>query len=268
MTPAAPRRLVAVGAVLAAVLLLLAAPSPAASVRTLTTVSSATDQAAPLVALLALVAWLLAAWLLLVLAVTAGGHLPGAAGRGLAAVARRLAPATVRRAVEVALGLTVAVGALGASPAMAAPAPGLSLSGAASGQVSAPDLDWGSPAPESSAGGHATSADAPGVPGGATPAAQDLDGAAQAFPSADPVPAPPAAPADPAVVVEPGDSLWVLAERDLAARGASTSDAAVAQAWPTWWAANRDAVGDDPDLLQPGTRLTPPAGGSTPPASS
>lgn len=60
------------------------------------------------------------------------------------------------------------------------------------------------------------------------------------------------------VVVQPGDSLWELAEQDLAARGASTSDAAVAQAWPAWWAANREAVGDDPDLLQPGTPLTPP----------
>ncbi len=69
-------------------------------------------------------------------------------------------------------------------------------------------------------------------------------------------------------MVQPGDSLWELAEADLAARGEPTTDAAVAQAWPSWWAANRDTVGEDPDLLQPGTRLTPPPADGTTPASS
>lgn len=249
MSPAAPRRTVVVGTAAAAVLLLVAAPTPAACVRTLRDAGSATDQAAPLVALLSLLAWLLAGWLLLTVAVTAGGHLPGLTGRALAAVSRRIAPATVRKAVEVTLGLTVAVGVLGASPAAAASGPaagpaapaGISLDGAAPAPQGAPGLDWA-----------AAPAEAPSAP-----AAQDLDWAAQAT-----------APDD-HVVVQPGDSLWELAEQDLAARGESTTDAAVAQAWPTWWAANRDAVGDDPDLLQPGTRLSPPpADGSTPPASS
>lgn len=251
MAPTAPHRLLGVGTAVAAVLLLLTAPSPAASVRTLADAGGATEQAAPLVALLSLVAWLLAAWLLLVLAVTAGGHLPGAAGRALDVVARIVAPATVRRAVEVALGLTVAVGVLGASPAVAAPGPGPAQPAAGAsldGAAPAPGLDWGSPAPA------------------AAPPALDLDRAAPAGPV--PAPAPAAAPADPGVVVQPGDSLWALAAQDLAARGESTSDAVVAQAWPTWWAANRDAVGDDPHLLQPGTRLAAPAGDRPPPASS
>jgi nucleoid-associated protein YgaU len=64
------------------------------------------------------------------------------------------------------------------------------------------------------------------------------------------------------VVVQPGDTLWDLAEADLQARtGAAPADAQVASAWPSWWAANRDAVGADPDLLHPGTSLRRPAGG-------
>lgn len=244
MSPAsASRRWVVLGTAAAAVLLLVAAPSPAACVTTLSAAGGAADQVTPLVALLSLVAWSLAAWLLLVLAVTAGGHLPGTAGGALAVLARRLAPATVRRTVEVALGLTVAVGVLGAAPAGAAPGP--------VGPAVAADLDWAEAAVPAAPR-------APGLDWGSTALAAQV---------ADPDPAPTAA-AAPAVVVQPGDSLWALAEQDLAARGQSTADAAVAQAWPTWWTANRDVVGDDPDLLQPGVRLSPPQNGSTPPASS
>ena len=61
------------------------------------------------------------------------------------------------------------------------------------------------------------------------------------------------------VVVVPGDTLWDLAERSLRrAGGPPPADAQVAVAWPQWWAANREAVGDDPDLLLPGTVLVPP----------
>jgi nucleoid-associated protein YgaU len=60
--------------------------------------------------------------------------------------------------------------------------------------------------------------------------------------------------------VRPGDSLWAIAAAHL---GRHATDAEVAQAWPTWWAANRDAVGSDPGLIHPGLQLDPPAG-STP----
>jgi LysM repeat protein len=60
-----------------------------------------------------------------------------------------------------------------------------------------------------------------------------------------------------AVVVQPGDSLGGIAARHLPA---AASDAQIAQAWPAWWSANRAAVGADPDVIHPGTRLTPPAG--------
>lgn len=227
---AAPPRRVLLGAAAATALLLRTAPRPAVALRELAHAGSASDPAAPLVALVALVAWALAAWLLLTGLVTAAAHLPGAAGLVSAVVARRLAPAAVRRAVEVALGLTVAVGVLGASPAAAS-------SGPAAGPAAAPSLDWSA------------------TPGPTTPLA---------IPSSGPAPA--------EVVVRPGDSLWALAEQDLTARREATpTDADVAQAWPGWWAANREVIGDDPDLLQPGTALTrPPADGVAPagPASS
>lgn len=254
-----PQRTVALGTTAAAGLLLLAAPTPAASLRTLSAGGSASDQAAPLLALLALIAWALAAWLAATVLLTAGGRLPGQVGRALQSLARRIAPATVRRGVEVALGLTVVVGL--ASPAAAAPGsqtarsgspPVASLDGAA---PATPSLDW-------SAGPTAEAA------------APDLDWSATADTA---TPAPAASPTQPAltaptspgtdhVVVQPGDTLWGLAERDLSDRSTEPAGAGtgaptnqdIAEAWPAWWSANREAVGDDPDLLQPGTALARP----------
>lgn len=60
---------------------------------------------------------------------------------------------------------------------------------------------------------------------------------------------------DPEVVVHRGDSLWSLAARHL---GPDAGDAEIAHAWPQWYAANRDRIGDDPDLLLPGQVLRVP----------
>src|SRR5207253_1287172 len=57
------------------------------------------------------------------------------------------------------------------------------------------------------------------------------------------------------VVVHRGDSLWRIAARNLDP-AATTQEVAVA--WPQWWAANRDVIGDDPDLIHPGQRLSAP----------
>ena len=264
---AGPPRALALGTTAAAVLLLLAAPTPAGCLRTLTAASSATDQAAPLVALLALLAWVLAAWLAVTALLTAGGHLPGQAGRALQSLAHRVAPATVRRAVEVALGLTVVVGTL-ATPAAAA-SPGGQAPRIGGAPVAS--LDW-TVAPGTAAPSLAGTT----APAGA--AAPDLDWSAAGDPVAPaPAVATPPAPAGTGtahVVVQPGDTLWGLAEQELRDRstgpaagsaGAEPTDAEVAAAWPAWWSANREAVGDDPDLLQPGTPLTRP--GQDPPAS-
>ncbi len=229
-----PRRPVA-GLAVAAAALLLAAPSPLQALDDLRSPSSAADPTEPLVSALALLAWLLAGWLLLTVLLTLAGRLPGLAGLACTAVTRRIAPATVRRAVEVALGLTVAAGVLGASPASAA---GTGPAAPPAAAVAA-SLDWTAPAPPAS----------------------DLDWPAPA--ASAPAPA-----AQQAVVVRPGDTLWDLAERSLRAAGdAEPTDREVARAWPAWWAANRDAVGDDPDLLRPGTSLAPPAAGGAGPSS-
>ncbi|KRC34138.1 LysM peptidoglycan-binding domain-containing protein [Oerskovia sp. Root22] len=67
----------------------------------------------------------------------------------------------------------------------------------------------------------------------------------------------PAAPAPSVVeiVVLRGDTLWSLAERRL---GSEASDAQVAAECRRWFGANRDVIGDDPDLIKPGQILSAP----------
>ena len=57
------------------------------------------------------------------------------------------------------------------------------------------------------------------------------------------------------VTVRRGDTLWDLAARHL---GAGATDGEIAAEWPRWYAANREVVGADPDLLLPGQQLAPP----------
>lgn len=57
------------------------------------------------------------------------------------------------------------------------------------------------------------------------------------------------------VVVQPGDSLWGIAAREL---GPGASDADVAERWHLWYQDNRHVIGPDPDLLLPGQELRAP----------
>jgi nucleoid-associated protein YgaU len=57
------------------------------------------------------------------------------------------------------------------------------------------------------------------------------------------------------VVVHPGDCLWSLAARLLPA---TSSDATTTTAWHRLHRANAARLGDDPDLILPGTRLVVP----------
>ena len=57
------------------------------------------------------------------------------------------------------------------------------------------------------------------------------------------------------VVVEPGDSLWRIAARQLPA---GTNGDTIDAAWRLWYAANRSVIGADPNFILPGQRLRAP----------
>ena len=58
------------------------------------------------------------------------------------------------------------------------------------------------------------------------------------------------------VVVQSGDTLWAIARARL---GPGADAAATADEVVRWHAANREVIGDDPDLIHPGQRLDPPS---------
>jgi nucleoid-associated protein YgaU len=59
------------------------------------------------------------------------------------------------------------------------------------------------------------------------------------------------------IEVRRGDTLWAIAARSLSD---DASDAEIAAATARWHRANRDVIGDDPDLIFPAQHLTPPTG--------
>ena len=281
----------------AALVLGIAAPRPGAALAQLADIGAADDPFAPLVGAVSLVAWAAALWLAVSVLVTVVGQCPGRTGRTGRALSRRLVPAAVHRTLQLSLGLTVAVSALGATSASAgvptAPAP---TSWAAA--PSAPDpvvasLDWPTtgavpPTPSLSAGapGAAPAAPAatpspaaspsstPAVPPvpAATPSARPPVAAVQVA-AAEPDDSGPdlataptardrststAATSDRSVLVKTGDSLWTISRAHLESGGETATPADVARAWPQWWEANRQLVGDDPDLVFPGTQLSAP----------
>jgi resuscitation-promoting factor RpfA len=83
----------------------------------------------------------------------------------------------------------------------------------------------------------------------------------------------PARPEPELVRVRRGDSLWAIAAQHLIAQDPAVQDPAaqhpadhasppsqaeIAAAWPRWFDLNRTRIGDDPDLIHPGTRLLVP----------
>lgn len=177
------------------------------------------DPFGPMVTVLALLAWACAAWLLLVL-------LLGVAGRSGSRLARvlleRIAPASIRSLVGLAVGAAVTLAAVPPSSAEVPPSPAAEL-----------DLDWGrsiTTAPPS----HLVRA-APITRAAMSP--------------------PDRLRSDGTVTVHAGDSLWSIAARALGPRAGNPQ---IAFAWPSWWAANRVVIGSNPDLIQPGAVLVRP----------
>lgn len=242
-----------------------------------------------------LAGWLAAGSLLGVLAL-----LPGTTGRVAGQVAERVTPLAVRRLLTFTLGAAVGSCALPAPPVASAttapagrtsvvPAPrpakddlvpgyaptdaqaGLDAAGPASGAHTRVDDGPGflptleplegnhldPPAPTGSASGASAPAvtRGPGYLPSAPPRVHDADRPRLL------VPAPRVASSTHELVtVRRGDSLWSIASRHL---GPGASDVQVAREWPRWYAANRDLIGDDPDLLVPGQQLRPPTSSGT-----
>ncbi len=219
---------------------------------------------APLVTAVSSAAWTCTAWLLLVLVLEQGSRLPGALGRSAGTLARRVAPRSVRALVRVAVGAGLAASLLTGQAALAEDRTP-TVAGSASDFLDWPGLAPVTAAPVAPAplpGRPTVTATHPATPAAPRPAPRPVQ-----RPSHPSAPRPPQAPArtqPPAedvpvssevVVVHAGDSLWSLAA---VALGPGASDARVAQEWPRWWAANRSVVGDHPDLIHPGDRLTAP----------
>lgn len=282
------RRGIALSAALAC--LLATAPSPSTSWRVVRAAGSAIDPLAPALAALALCAWALLAWLSLVCAAVLLARAPGVIGGAGRLLSRSVAPRAVRRTVELALGMTVAVTAVTALPAVAAapspsPVPTATTPAPPGAPSSSPtsgptwDLDWpitgssplASAAPEPSASPVPSAAGVPdSSPEPRSPPVPSRPAAPAPVrpPTLAPLPtdgtrAPSDQPAGPrsgdTVVVRPGDTLWHLSADALRAAGdPHPTNRRIAQAWPAFWQANREVVGDDPDLILPGTRLAVP----------
>ena len=245
-----------VGGVLA--VLYWAAGSPVRDVRI---VGDSPDFDRVLVAAVGLVAWACALWFgALVVTVTL------AAGRGVAGcwagrLSRRLGPRFMRTAARWIVGATLIAGPLASTPAFAA----------SPSSSSGPNLDRPAAVAPLEAAPHAP-ASPPTSSGYPTNISLDLDRPMTPYlppPPVDPKPAASTsdvtllagnthrAEPDDSYVVRRGDTLWDVAARHL---GPTASPADIAHEWPRWYAANRAAIGTNPQLILPGTVLHAPAG--------
>lgn len=206
--------------------------------------------------------WLVLAWMTAGLALLAAARLPGSYGRLAGSAAGRALPAGVHRAAAVALSVTLAGAATGTAQASTQlPGPDAArgvdrapLSGPAAGRPTTAGstpagVDRGSS--DSSAGRTTTTGPDPDPDAGAAAVDWPLPGLGA---TGRPLPAD-GRRAAATVLVTPGDTLWSIAARRI---GSDATAARVAAEWPRWWAANRDAIGPDPDLLRVGVRLLPP----------
>lgn len=242
---------------------------------------------------IAAVAWLAYAWLLIAVLATVLEQTPGAVGRAASVVAARITSqgsrALLRSALGVAAVTPLTIGVAHAAPADSGPHRAwTAVEPASTVRIGEPSpTDWRTtekpstirltnprPATPNSV---AVPQDQPrrvAVPGElprrvAVPTEQPprdvVPGGRVGVPDRPTQGAPtrytdlrsgrPVRPAAAAQVVKPGDSLWALASAEL---GPGASDTTIAARWPAWYAANRAAIGPDPDLIHPGQALHTP----------
>ena len=234
--------------------------SPATLLRTLLGLGDTwADPVAPMLALMGLLAEMLVGYVLVVLGLRWSCALPGAVGRVAGRMSLRLTPATARRALDLLVGGTLlAQTTLAATPV---PPGGHRPEPRGSGTAV-------------SAGVHASSGPAVGAGGDLAQTVLDparhhrptdaLEPGAREPGTARPTPRrsaaslPPwlgGAPSNPTPghTVEPGDTLWDIAAAHLPPAERSVTH--VHHYWRQMYRANRPVVGDDPDLIHPGTRL-------------
>ena len=233
-------------------------------------------QAGPDSAALSLVSallWLTGLWLAIALLVAAGSVVPGRVGRIAGSVSEVLMPAALRRVIIgtagacMALSPASAIAVATASPAAPATA---TTTATATAAVMAPAIGWPTDSapvawPSSSSSSESvplrtaaqngtTRTPSAGVPG-ANRSSAILRG-----PASPPAPTPPGPPNGGDVSVARGDSLWLIAAHRL---GPNATDHQIAAEWPLWYAANRQVIGADPDLLIPGQHLAAPLAPTT-----
>jgi nucleoid-associated protein YgaU len=188
--------------------------------------------------------WCAAGWLAIALCFASAAALPGRAGAFARAVAGRLLPAVLMRAVAGAAGVSVLIAPVAAR--------GTTLPGRAAAAPAVPAPSW--PVDPQHARVHiGWPTDAPTPP----PRRPDTRAAAPAAPAHSSGTASTAGTAR-TVRVQPGESLWLIAARRLSPHA---SDSQIAGAWPRWYAANAQVIGDDPALIRPGEVLRAPDAG-------
>lgn len=243
--------------------------------------ADALDQVALLAA--SLVVWLLGGWWFVVCGLAALARLPGVLGRFGRSALGRLTPVAVRRVVIAGMGVSVLTGA--AACGVDQPTGGTPQAVSTDVRAAAPDggrttIEVGQRARialvglDRAAAGTGTDRGVPSRPSAADrvdldwpvqrPAGPiavdvgpiDVDWPDRAKPVSSHRPAASSAgTAQPMVIVEAGDSLWLLAAAQL---GPAAGDAEIDSAWRAWYAVNRQVIGDDPDLILPGQQLRPP----------
>jgi hypothetical protein len=269
----APVTGVAAGLLLVERLLVGEVGSPTALVRALQDLGDpGADPILSTLALMALLAEAFVGYLLLVLALRSLATLPGLTGRLARRITFALAPAVVRRMVDVLVGGALLVQVTVAAPD---PSPGYLSSGSCQAVVALSVC--------SRSGGPVTLGDPAPVRLGTARLRLPVDGKepvqARPIPRRSAAPLPPwlgggpskAAPLPPSLgdgpsqaapgyraqaseyTVEAGDTLWDIAAAHLVP--AERSTATIHRYWQQLYRANRRSVGADPDLIHPGTRL-------------